>query len=134
MDLGTLTLKTGTISSHVGKTDDNSTAEQWIETARTEGAKAVTVPGTVGKSDKGKTIYTGTAQEVVNRLRRATDTYNENKPESEHIGVRVDVKDAGKDKVTVNFAVTAKVRRPRKNKTVAESLADNPRAAQNINE
>lgn len=122
MDLGNLTLKTGTITEKGGpKGDDNSVAESWIAACVADGgtAKALTVPGTVGKNEKGKTVYTGTALEVINRLRRAVDTLNEGQTPENMSGLRLDVVPAGKDKVTVNFALGKKIFRPRKPKPVA---------------
>lgn len=121
MDLGSLTLKAGTISESAGrKTDDNTVAEKWIADCHADGgkAKALTVPGTVGKNPKGKTVYTGVANEVVTRLRRAVDTFNEGATNPDDmIGLRLEVVPAGKDKVTVNFALGKKIFRPRKPKT-----------------
>ena len=123
MDLGTLTLSTGTISAPSGgrKPSDNSIAEGWLKAAQDSGeAKAVTVPGTVTKNENGKTIYTGVANDVVNSLRRAAETYNKGVDEAEHIGVRFDVVKSGKDKVTVNFLTAPKIKRTRKTESVPE--------------
>jgi hypothetical protein len=127
MDLGNLKLSTGTIAPRTTtrKADDNTVAESWLRTAIESGeAKALAgLPGTVSRNEAGKLIYTGTVQEVVNRLRRAAETHNANETdESKHIGVYFDVKQTSKEKATVNFATAAKVRRPRKNKIVEQTI------------
>ncbi len=127
MDLGNVKLNDGVIPDvrpNGRQAEDNSTAEQWIEMARQAGTpKSVTVPGAILQNDQGKTVYDGVAKDVVNRLRRAIETYNRGKANEDCIGLRLNVQDARKaGTVTVNFQVTKKVFRPRKPKveTTAE--------------
>ena len=129
MDLGSLSLKPGKISEPVGRTpEDNSVGKAWIAAAGEDGkAKALTVPGTVEKNAKGKTIYTGVADEVVKRLRKAADSANVGTKPEDCIGVRIEVVPASAGKVTVNFQVTKKVFRPRKAKAeTTPEMTENP--------